>query len=310
MKTLPLVTALAVALLAASVVTPHAQTEEGPPCWHPEFDAFSFLKGEWRVRYEDRLGDGTWEKGDARSWIMPDFDGCLLVERYGGSRAGKPFAGRAFYGFNSVNGRLQRMWSDSEHGMLTTYEGVLAGHEIVLDYRMVLRGQPVILRDVFLAMSADSFKVENRRSNDDGKTWLVTSKLVYVRAPAPVVAAPQPTVELPPELARVLTDYEAAWQKKDADALAALFAPDGFVLPGGQPPLRGRDAIRAHYQGAGGPLALRALHYGQDDDTAFIIGGYGSKRGEEDGGKFTLTLTKDRDGRWLIMSDMDSQNRR
>ncbi|MFI4943430.1 MAG: hypothetical protein ACHP85_09210, partial [Burkholderiales bacterium] len=47
------------------------------------------------------------------------------------------------------------------------------------------------------------------------------------------------SVTLPPALARVLRDYESAWQKKDARALAALFAEDGFVLAGGTPPVRG-----------------------------------------------------------------------
>jgi len=33
-------------------------------------------------------------------------------------------------------------------------------------------------------------------------------------------------------------------------------------------------------------------------------------KGEPDGGKFTLTLRKAGDGRWLIMSDMDNGNSR
>lgn len=37
-------------------------------------------------------------------------------------------------------------------------------------------------------------------------------------------SAPEPTVKLPPELARVLTDYEAAWRSRDAAALTRLFA--------------------------------------------------------------------------------------
>ena len=53
---------------------------------------------------------------------------------------------------------------------------------------------------------------------------------MMVWAGVAVVAA---TVALPPELARVLTDYEKAWQARDAAALAALFAEDGFVLPSG-----------------------------------------------------------------------------
>ena len=55
--------------------------------------------------------------------------------------------------------------------------------------------------------------------------------------------APLPSVTLPPELARVLTAYEAAWQRSDPKELATLFAEDGFVLSGGHPPVRGRAQI-------------------------------------------------------------------
>lgn len=299
---IPTLVALA-ALLAA-------QTPDRPPCWHEEFSAFSFLEGQWTIRAEERLGDGRWETTEARAWIAPDFGGCALVENYTGEREGKRFAARAMYGFNMVNGKLQRMWIDGEHGMLTTYEGARSGDDIVLDYPMVLRGNPTILRDAFFAITPDSFRVENRRSNDGGRTWDVTSRLRYVRVPVPEPAAPQPSVELPDALARVLTDYEAAWQAKDAAALAALFADDGFVLPGGNPPVRGRAAIERHYQDAGGPLALRALAYAADGATAWIIGGFARERGAPDIGKFTLTLRRGGDGRWLIMSDMDSPNQR
>jgi ketosteroid isomerase-like protein len=124
------------------------------------------------------------------------------------------------------------------------------------------------------------------------------------------VAADLPGVTLPPELARVLTDYESAWQKKDARALAALFAEDGFVLSSGVPPVRGRPAIQKHYTGQGGPLSLRALAYAVDGSTGYIIGGFAREKGQPDIGKFTLTLRRAGDGRWLIMSDMDNGNSR
>ncbi len=136
--------------------------------------------------------------------------------------------------------------------------------------------------------------------------------LALMVAPAAGQQAPagEPSVTLPPELARVLTDYEAAWQQRDAAALARLFAEDGFVLPNGAMPVRGRAAIEKHYTGHGGPLSLRAFAYATEGNVGYIIGGYAGKPGEPDDGKFTLTLRKGADGRWLIMSDMDNSNRR
>jgi ketosteroid isomerase-like protein len=129
-------------------------------------------------------------------------------------------------------------------------------------------------------------------------------------AAQPVEQSPQPSIVLPAPLARVLTDYEAAWRAKDAAALATLFAEDGFVLSSGNPPIRGRAQIQKHYTGKGGPLALRALAVATEGSVGYIIGGYAREAGRPDIGKFTLTLRKGEDGRWLIMSDMDNGNRR
>src|SRR6185503_19495242 len=123
---------------------------------------------------------------------------------------------------------------------------------------------------------------------------IVVITLACLVAPGRAQPAPAslPSVELPPPLARVLTDYEAAWAKKDAAALAALFADDGFVLSTGVPPVRGRAAIQRHYTGAGGPLALRAFSYATQGSIGTIVGGFARAPGEPDIGKFTLTLVK------------------
>lgn len=119
-----------------------------------------------------------------------------------------------------------------------------------------------------------------------------------------------PSVALPPELDRVLRDYEKAWRAKDAEALSNLFAENGFVLANGELPVRGRPAIRQAYSGAGGPLHLRALAFGTGNDVGYIIGGYAEAPDAPDIGKFTLVLERNREGRWLILSDMDNPNRR
>jgi ketosteroid isomerase-like protein len=141
------------------------------------------------------------------------------------------------------------------------------------------------------------------------RTFLILTLLVASSASGQEAPA-EPSVTLPPELARVLTDYEAAWSKKDPAALASLFAEEGFVLPNGSPPMRGRAAIQKYYTGHGGPLSLRALAYATEGAVGYIIGGYTDTAGKPDIGKFTLTLKKGADGRWLILSDMDNGNRR
>ncbi|HEY0930132.1 MAG TPA: nuclear transport factor 2 family protein [Gemmatimonas sp.] len=122
---------------------------------------------------------------------------------------------------------------------------------------------------------------------------------------------PLPSVTLAPALDRVLRDYEAAWARGDAKALAALFAEDGFVLQGGRPPVRGRAAIAAAYAGQGGaPLRLRALSAAVADTVGYIIGAYGYGESATDQGKFTLTLRRVKgQGPWLIFSDMDNASR-
>jgi ketosteroid isomerase-like protein len=143
---------------------------------------------------------------------------------------------------------------------------------------------------------------------------LLVMSVLFLLAPSVVArqqaaGAEEPSVKLPPALARVLTDYETAWRSSDAVALARLFDEDGFVLPNGRPPVRSRAAIQQYYTGKGGPLALRAIAFAADGAVGYIIGGFARKEGEPDIGKFTLTLRKGDGGRWLIVSDMDSSNR-
>jgi ketosteroid isomerase-like protein len=123
--------------------------------------------------------------------------------------------------------------------------------------------------------------------------------------PAP---APLPSVALPPELDRVLRDYERQWQARSPSGLAALFAEDGFVLQSGRLPVRGRGGIEQAYSNAGGPLVLRALAFAATDSVGYIIGGYSSRPDSPDIGKFILLLRRELGGPWRIMADMDNGN--
>lgn len=126
--------------------------------------------------------------------------------------------------------------------------------------------------------------------------------------PAEEPQPPLPSVDLPPELERVLRDYESAWVNGSEPALANLFTEDGFVLSSNRPMVRGRSAIEAHYTNAGGALALRAVGYAVDDTVGYIVGAIGREIRGPDNGKFVLALRKGPDGRWMIAADIDNGN--
>lgn len=124
-------------------------------------------------------------------------------------------------------------------------------------------------------------------------------------APAP---APLPTAMLPPEIERVLRDYERGWRAGDEVALAALFAEDGFILQNGRPAVRGRAGIQQAYAESSGPLRLRALGYAADDSVGYIVGAYGFGEGDADVGKFVLALRRAPGGPWMIAADIDNMS--
>ena len=117
-----------------------------------------------------------------------------------------------------------------------------------------------------------------------------------------------PSVTLPPELDRVLRDYERGWRGSDPATLASLFTETGFAMPSNRPAVRGRQAIESEYGRAGGSLFLRALAFSVADSVGYIVGAYRYGETGPDSGKFVLALQRDRDGRWLIAADIDNGN--
>lgn len=138
--------------------------------------------------------------------------------------------------------------------------------------------------------------------------------MCYSFAQQPVASLPPtdslPSAALPPDVDRVLRDYERAWQANNIEALVSLFTPDGFVMQPRRPAVTGQANLKIAYRtGAGQPLFLRALSFAQDGSVGYIIGAYRHKSTDPDTGKFILALRKDTNGRWLIAADMDNSVR-
>jgi hypothetical protein len=163
----------------SQTLTAASNLQNVSPCFHKELKNFDFLVGDWVVESDMRSGDGSWEKSSATSQIKRDLSGCWLSERFSGSRGGHAFSALGIMGFNSVSGKLQRVWSDSEHGILILYEGNRSANDLILETEILLNGKRVKLRNVYLEITRDSFRLESGRSHDDGKSWITVSKLQY-----------------------------------------------------------------------------------------------------------------------------------
>ena len=140
-----------------------------------------------------------------------------------------------------------------------------------------------------------------------GTDVVVPDSYRYQKQGAPQAPAALPSVSLPPELDRVLRDYERHWRASDGAALSQLFTEDGFINRNGW--IRGRDAIRQAYTRSGGDLRLRAVGYAAGDTVGYIVGGYRYGDAANDGGKFILTLRRAPRGDWKIAADLDAANR-
>jgi hypothetical protein len=152
--------------------------------------------------------------------------------------------------------------------------------------------------------------VFDRVLRDDRGERIVKQVFRKQQPASPPPPPPLPAVALPPELDKVLRDYERFWQTGDGAALSALFTNDGFVARRGGW-IRGRDAIREAYAGVGSDLRLRALAFAIDDSVGYIVGayGYGGAASVTDSGRFLLALRRSAGTQWLIAADLDGTNR-
>jgi hypothetical protein len=174
---------LMVAGVAAAQNTPQPETAnvEASPCYHKELEDLAFLEGNWTVALSTRLGDGQWEDTSATSEIKRDLRGCLLSERLAGSRQKRPFHVLSLFAFDNHSKLLQQVLTDSEHGLLALYQGRRNQEELVFDLPLIRDdGTKWIVRRAYFAVTPNSFSVENRHSQDEGKTWRVVVKARYV----------------------------------------------------------------------------------------------------------------------------------
>lgn len=264
------------------------------------------LSGVWRLEPErSRLvgGGGAPSEEHQVTWLIDHRDPEIAVivnVRDAGESHEFSFActtdGRECVNELPLLDQVRRMSSMWEGNVLVTSQRVSSP-----------LGDFITLDRVSLSASGDELVMARVVTNEAGERRVrqVFRKL----GPHPSRRLPPerlPSVDLPPELDRVLRDYESFWRAGDAEALVTLFTEDGFVVRHGGW-IRGTDRLRDSLEGTSSDLLLRAVAFDHDDRVGYIIGayGYGEDAATVDTGLFVLTLRRAADGRWLITADLD-----
>ncbi len=141
-------------------------------CRSPQAMQLAFLEGEWRVESRFRLGGDPveWETSTAESSIRALFPGCVWREEFRGVRGGEKLEMTGLFGYSNISDRLQHVWSHSQHGLLTYYEGELSEGSVSFVSEFEFRGTRVIVRKVITRLTS-GFDMRTERSLDGGKNW-------------------------------------------------------------------------------------------------------------------------------------------
>lgn len=146
-------------------------------------DDLDFLLGKWKVESSQRLSaQGPWEKSNASSVINKTLNSTLIEEEFTGTREGKPFLIKTLFAVNNANSRYQRIFADSEHGVLIEFEGEKNKDTLYFDRTWTYaNGSTVKLRVAYYIISKNEFQTESMRMPQQSSEWDVTGKMRYTK---------------------------------------------------------------------------------------------------------------------------------
>jgi uncharacterized protein (TIGR02246 family) len=102
--------------------------------------------------------------------------------------------------------------------------------------------------------------------------------------------------------------YEAASNEGDAAALVALYADDALLLPPDGGMVSGRDAILEFWQDGIEPgISFEVVGSRATGGSGYVVGRFlveATDTAPADSGKYVLCLQRQRDGGWLVVTDI------
>jgi len=142
-----------------------------------------FLLGNWKVEASQRLSaQGPWEKTNATSIINKTLNSALIEEEFTGTREGKLFLIKNLFAVNNANNKYQRIFADSEHGVLIEFEGQKNKDTLYFDRTWIYpSGATVKLRVAYYIISKDEIHMENMRMPQQSTEWDVTGRMKYLK---------------------------------------------------------------------------------------------------------------------------------
>lgn len=173
----------AMLLILAAVAPGFITAQEAPPCAHPILSRIRFLEGSWNVQTRIRLSanPSDWESGVATATIESVMRDCAFIERYAGTRRGRPIEAVRVFTATASGAGLRLALADSEHGPMFVFDGGPEGDGVAFYTQVTTPGGQVRLRVRLLDIGAASFATENQRSVDEGRTWDLTGRAEYRR---------------------------------------------------------------------------------------------------------------------------------
>lgn len=228
-----------------------AIAQDAAPCRQPVLAHLAFLPGEWDVTARTRLGANpvVWEDSTATARFESLSRDCVVMERFRGSRRGKPFELLRILTARPQGEGLQLSLTDSEHGPLFGFEST-TDEPLLFTARITTANGPVSLRQRISEVGVDRFVLTAERSADGGSTWDLTGRAEYRRAPAQTAEAAAGSKNRssgPPEDVRAVRKLVAANAQAnnagDVDGWVALFAPDFVYMAPGMPAVTTRAEL-------------------------------------------------------------------
>jgi hypothetical protein len=142
-----------------------------------------FLLGKWKVESSQRLSaQGPWERSNGSSVINKTLNSTLIDEAFSGSREGEPFFIKTLFAINNANNKYQRVFADSEHGVLIEFEGEKNKDTLYFDRTWkYTNGSTVKLRVAYYIISKNEFHMASMRMPQQSTEWDVTGRMKYTR---------------------------------------------------------------------------------------------------------------------------------